>query len=237
MRKIEGQTISVTNPVLFVLTRMTENSRNPQQSPKNQNTHNPPGKSSRYHGSHRYHANRDQTSPSKEKPTEKPLEPKDLSLDDEETEHERSSAHDRHSRGGTRGKPPKRVIEEWANDIYCEWDDRFNFKRNTMIQGFWNFFFGNHKKWSDGYIILQATAEVPWLHGFLDYTVHCYDGKPSELPFLPISILVFFCWSARSCQRIWPFRTYPHGLIGKKTLLNPFSGAGKRMWFCVWILK
>jgi len=43
-----------------------------------------------------------------------------LSLDDEETEADRSAGPQRQSRGGGRGKPPKRVIEEWANDIYCE---------------------------------------------------------------------------------------------------------------------
>jgi hypothetical protein len=37
--------------------------------------------------------------------------------DEEETEHDRSSQQGRHHRGG---RPPKRVIEEWVNDPYCE---------------------------------------------------------------------------------------------------------------------
>lgn len=51
------------------------------------------------------------------KPTEKPQESKEVGLDDEETEHDRSS---RQSISGGRGKPPRRVIEEWASDPYCE---------------------------------------------------------------------------------------------------------------------
>jgi hypothetical protein len=50
-------------------------------------------------------------------PTEKPQESKEVELDDEETEQDRTS---RQSRSGSRGKPPRRVIEEWANDPYCE---------------------------------------------------------------------------------------------------------------------
>ena len=49
--------------------------------------------------------------------TEKPGESKEVGLDDEETEQDRTS---RPSRSGGRGKPPRRVIEEWANDPYCE---------------------------------------------------------------------------------------------------------------------
>jgi hypothetical protein len=47
-------------------------------------------------------------------PTEKPQESNVGGLDDEETEQDRTS------RTGSRGKPPRRVIEEWANDPYCE---------------------------------------------------------------------------------------------------------------------
>ena len=50
-------------------------------------------------------------------PTEKPEESKEVGLDDEETVQDRTS---RPSRSGGRGKPPRRVIEEWANDPYCE---------------------------------------------------------------------------------------------------------------------
>jgi hypothetical protein len=51
------------------------------------------------------------------RPTEKPQESKDVGLDDEETEQDRTS---RQSRSGGRGKPPRRVIEESVNDPYCE---------------------------------------------------------------------------------------------------------------------
>jgi hypothetical protein len=48
---------------------------------------------------------------------EKPQASKDVELDDEETEKDRTS---RHSHSGGRGKPPRRVIEESVNDPYCE---------------------------------------------------------------------------------------------------------------------
>ena len=48
---------------------------------------------------------------------EKPQESKYVGVDDEETEQDRTF---RPSRSGGRGKPPRRVIEEWANDPYCE---------------------------------------------------------------------------------------------------------------------
>jgi hypothetical protein len=50
-------------------------------------------------------------------PTKKPQESKDVGLDDEEPEQDRTS---RQSRSGGRGKPPRRVIEESVNDPYCE---------------------------------------------------------------------------------------------------------------------
>jgi hypothetical protein len=50
-------------------------------------------------------------------PTEKTHESKDVGLDDEETDQDRTS---RQSRSGGRGKPPRRVIEESINDPYCE---------------------------------------------------------------------------------------------------------------------
>ncbi len=50
-------------------------------------------------------------------PTEKAQESKDVGLDDEETDQDRTS---RQSRSGGRGKPPRRVIEESVNDPYCE---------------------------------------------------------------------------------------------------------------------
>jgi hypothetical protein len=50
-------------------------------------------------------------------PTEKTQDSKDVGLDDEETDQDRTS---RQSRSGGRGKPPRRVIEESINDPYCE---------------------------------------------------------------------------------------------------------------------
>ncbi|MHB8165025.1 MAG: hypothetical protein ACYDDV_11935 [Methanoregula sp.] len=106
---------------------MAEDTPNPQpsQNPQNsQNAQQPRRDAPRHQGSRRYHGHRDQTPRPAERqpatPAEKPQESKDLSLDDEETEQDRSAAPTRHSRGGGRGKPPKRVIEEWASDIYCE---------------------------------------------------------------------------------------------------------------------
>jgi hypothetical protein len=46
--------------------------------------------------------------------TEKPQESKKERLDDEETEKDWTSR----TRG--RDKPPRRIIDEWANDPYCE---------------------------------------------------------------------------------------------------------------------
>jgi outer membrane biosynthesis protein TonB len=118
-----GQTISVTNPVLFVLTHMAEDTPNTQPSQPAQNPQNPqqPRRDApRHQGSRRHHNYRNQAPRPAEKPAEKPQESKDLSLEDEETEQDRSAAPSRQSRGGGRGKPPKRVIEEWASDIYCE---------------------------------------------------------------------------------------------------------------------
>ena len=115
-----GQTISVTNPVLFVLTRMAEDTSNQKTSQNPQNNQNPRRNSYRYHGPRRYHNSQGQAPLPAGKPEEKMQVPKDLDLDDEETEQDRSADPSRQSRGGGRGKQPKRVIEEWANDIYCE---------------------------------------------------------------------------------------------------------------------
>ena len=120
MLKIPWQTISVTSPVLSVLTRMAEDTPNQQTSQNTQNIQNPRRDTPRYHGPRRYHNSQEQVSRSAEKPEGKPQDSKELNLDDEETEQDRSAAPSRQSRGGGRGKPPKRVIEEWANDIYCE---------------------------------------------------------------------------------------------------------------------
>jgi len=114
------QTISVTSPVLSVLTRMAEDTSNQQTSQNPQNIQNPRRDEHRYHGPRRYHNSQGQAPRPAEKPEEKMPESKELSLDDEETEQDRSEAPSRQSRGGGRGKQPKRIIEEWANDIYCE---------------------------------------------------------------------------------------------------------------------
>lgn len=142
-QKRQGKNISVTNPVLSILTRMAEDTPNPQASPNTQNPQNPrregpprhQGGNRRSHNNYRGHAPRTGERPAErtaerpaerpaerqgERPAEKPHDSKLLSLDDEETEADRSAAPTRQSRGGGRGKPPKRVIEEWANDIYCE---------------------------------------------------------------------------------------------------------------------
>jgi hypothetical protein len=65
-------------------------------------------------------AQKEKSSQDREKmllPAEKSPELKDVGLDDEETEQDRTS---RQSRSGGRGKPPRRVIEESVNDPYCE---------------------------------------------------------------------------------------------------------------------
>ena len=116
-----GQTISVTSLVLSVLTHMAEDTSNQKTTQNPQNNQNPRRDSHRYHGPRRYHNSQEQVPWPTGKPEEKMQVPKDLDLDDEETEQDRSAAHSRQSRGGSRGKQPKRVIEEWANDIYCEW--------------------------------------------------------------------------------------------------------------------
>jgi hypothetical protein len=99
---------------------MAEDTSNQQTSQNPQNIQNPQRDAHRYHGPRRYPDSQGQVTRPAEKPEEKMQEPKELSLDDEETEQDRSEAPSRQSRGGGRGKQPKRVIEEWANDIYCE---------------------------------------------------------------------------------------------------------------------
>lgn len=88
-----GQTISVTNPVLSVLTRMAEDTPNPQPSPTPQNAQNPRREGPRHHGRRPQQHNYRQPAPRpEEKPAEKPPASKELSLDDEETEADRSAA-------------------------------------------------------------------------------------------------------------------------------------------------
>ncbi|MFY9800995.1 MAG: hypothetical protein WAK10_07090, partial [Methanoregula sp.] len=116
----EGTRYIYTTPVFPVLTSMAEDTRNPQSSPKTQNVQNTSKDVPRHHSRRRNHSYREQGSRPAEKPEEKPQGSKEPGLDDEETEQDRNSDTPRQSRGGSRGKPPKRVIEEWANDIYCE---------------------------------------------------------------------------------------------------------------------
>jgi hypothetical protein len=94
-----------------------------QKSQPPANSQNVPGTrrgGPRHHSNQRRNTYRQQAPRPAEKPAEKPQESKEPDLDDEETEQDRSAAPSRQARGGGRGKPPKRVIEEWANDIYCE---------------------------------------------------------------------------------------------------------------------
>jgi hypothetical protein len=99
---------------------MAEDTSNQKTSQNPQNNQDARRDSHRYHGPRRYHNSQEQVPRPIVKPEEKIQVPKDLDLDDEETEQDRSAAPSRQSRGGGRGKQPKRVIEEWANDIYCE---------------------------------------------------------------------------------------------------------------------
>jgi hypothetical protein len=52
-----------------------------------------------------------------EKPSETPGKDEDID-DEEETEQDRSSPQGRRRYRG--GRPPKKIIEEWASDPYCE---------------------------------------------------------------------------------------------------------------------
>jgi hypothetical protein len=99
---------------------MAEDTSNQQTSQNPQNIQNPQSDAPRYHGPRRYPDSHGQVPRPAEKPEEKMQEQKEIGLDDEETEQDRSESLSRQSRGGGRGKQPKRVIEEWANDIYCE---------------------------------------------------------------------------------------------------------------------
>ncbi|MDD1696715.1 MAG: hypothetical protein LUQ54_07440 [Methanoregula sp.] len=100
---------------------MTADIPNQQTSQNSQHTQSSDKDVPRYHGNRRYHGYRHQPPRPAEKPEGKPQETKELSLDDEETDQEQErSAPSRQSRGGGRNKPPKKIIEEWANDIYCE---------------------------------------------------------------------------------------------------------------------
>jgi len=79
-------------------------------------THNVPdtrNDSPRHHNQHRHHQAREQVP----RPAEKAQESKEVGLDDEETEQDRTSSPSRQRHGG---RPEKKVYEEWASDPYCE---------------------------------------------------------------------------------------------------------------------
>jgi hypothetical protein len=116
----EGARYICTPPVFPVLTIMAEETRNTQPSQKTQNIRNTSQDVPHYHSRRRHCSYRERGSRPAEKPEEKPEESEEHGLDDEETEQDRSSDASLQVSGGSRGKPPKRVIEEWANDIYCE---------------------------------------------------------------------------------------------------------------------
>jgi hypothetical protein len=73
----------------------------------------------RHPGGQRHHFRRDHPPRhgQQEKPPEASGKAEDIDSENEETERDRSSTQRRHHRGG---RPPKKIIEEWANDIYCE---------------------------------------------------------------------------------------------------------------------
>jgi len=82
-----------------------------------QNNRQPRRDRGRYPGGQRHHFRRDQPqNPDAGRPVE-PAEENAGTDDDEETEHDRSAPQHRHRSGG---RPEKRIIEEWANDPYCE---------------------------------------------------------------------------------------------------------------------
>ncbi|MDD1681370.1 MAG: hypothetical protein LUQ35_07155 [Methanoregula sp.] len=108
-----------------------ESSQAPPQQQTGQQPRTPQGQGSgqrrndrrdrpRHHGGRRDHHRRDPQQPIRPAAPEKPADPsaKDQDNDDEEEPgRDRPSSHGRHHRGG---RPPKRVIEEWVNDPYCE---------------------------------------------------------------------------------------------------------------------
>jgi hypothetical protein len=79
-------------------------------------THNAPNTQNdgpRQHDHRRHPQTREQVS----HPAEKAQEPKEVGLDDDETEQDRASIPSRQRHGG---RPEKKVYEEWASDPYCE---------------------------------------------------------------------------------------------------------------------
>jgi hypothetical protein len=102
-------------PRLISLISMAEDTTNPQ-TPRRTHTPSHASRESQHtQGGPRHHPRRDHSpQQTAEKPSDIPE--KEVGLDDEDTaqdrEHHQSRSH--------RGKPPKKVYEEWANDPYCE---------------------------------------------------------------------------------------------------------------------
>jgi hypothetical protein len=94
----------------------SQQSRGPQQQGQRRNDRRDRGRG-RHPGGQRYHARSDHPpQPAQEKPAGSTEKEADTD-EEEEGEQNRSSTQRRHFRGG---RAPKRVVEEWANDIYCE---------------------------------------------------------------------------------------------------------------------
>ncbi|PKG32172.1 MAG: hypothetical protein CW742_09535 [Methanoregula sp.] len=72
----------------------------------------------RHPGGQRHHFRRDHPPrPQQETPAETGAKPEDSDAGEDEKGHDRSSQPRRHHRGG---RPPRKIVEEWASDIYCE---------------------------------------------------------------------------------------------------------------------
>jgi hypothetical protein len=93
-------------------------SQNPAPAPAGQSRPQERQNQGQRRNDRRDHQRREQQSP---QPAQaKPAEPRDPDAEndeDEETRQDRSSQQNRHRRGG---RPPKKIIEEWINDPYCE---------------------------------------------------------------------------------------------------------------------
>jgi hypothetical protein len=76
---------------------------------------------SRRHGGRRDHYRRDQRQPPRSNLPEKPGETAETIRDnDDEEEAEQDRPYPRGRRHHRGGRPPKKIIEEWASDPYCE---------------------------------------------------------------------------------------------------------------------
>ena len=64
-------------------------------------------------GRPRFHHDRPRPAQAEQRPAQEPK----TGLDDEDTAEERATSR---QHGSHRGRPPKKVYEEWASDPYCE---------------------------------------------------------------------------------------------------------------------